>query len=89
MINPASIIVIPVDVARCPACEGELIAEFDQWVQWNDGWRIENCYLTCEADDSPSEGEHKKTYDMPYVYWLPETQKAVEWINENYRFDLD
>ncbi len=89
---------IPAHIAICPACDAPLIARTEAWNQLDDEtWIAEEVYLSCAWEESLSQsGElpefeltHKQASDMPYVHWLPVSEKVKAFVNENYRFNMD
>lgn len=94
ILDPDKPLAIPPEVAVCPYCDTKLTAQFDGWVQEDDGtWIADSMMLECETepdvyDDAYDDWLVTHT-DMPYVYMLPVEERIKEWVNEHYRFDLD
>jgi len=94
LISGNKVIKVPVSVAVCPDCKKQLTIYGDGWEEGDDGWLLESFTTSCEGE--PEIGEEgwqewddaHPSFDMPYVYWLPVTEKIKEWVNKNYRFDL-
>lgn len=80
---------VPSDIAVCPYCQAALSAHFDSWEQQDDGtWATDNAMLSC-VRESDSIAELQRHCVMPYVYWLPVSEKVLAWVNANYRFEID
>ena len=70
--------------AGCPCHTG--------WLLVKGQWQIESCNIDCETGPDiedeqwwPWAAGH---YSQPYIDWLPVEKKVVDWINENYRFEV-
>jgi hypothetical protein len=86
---------IPESVAVCPDCEGQITIEANAWTQEDNGeWVATSFDSVCvnepDIEDSEAFAEweelHHRSYDMPYVYWLPIDIKIENWLKANYRF---
>lgn len=77
---------IPESVAVCPYCRSKLYATFQCWTQNDEGqWKADEIHLDCENINS----EKIDHYYMPYVHQMPVDLKCLEWVNENYSFDIE
>lgn len=57
-----------------PGHEGEIVgATFD-------------CETEPDIDSDGWEEWHRGHYRMPYVYWLPWEDRAIEWLNSRFRW---
>jgi hypothetical protein len=94
LISGNAVIKIPLDVAVCPDCHSQISIYMDGWEEDESGWLLDSFTTSCETEPDIDELEHMDwdeshpSFDMPYVYWLPITEKIKEWVNKEYRFDL-
>ena len=100
-LNPDTLLAVPSDIALCPYCQGQLYVGVEGWEQDGDGTWLADCIvLECETEpELPRKGEDDIAYiydawysthsESPYVYWLPVENKVKNWLNENYRWELD
>lgn len=97
-LNPGGTLCVPRDVAVCPYCDGDLIAQPTAWTLDDDGtWFASESGIDCVTepdldDDDVSKCERWDEWTdshsvMPYVYWLPVDLKVVDWLKKNYRWD--
>lgn len=86
---------IPLSVAVCPDCGKQLTIYPDGWTEEPDGWTLDTFTVSCE--DEPEIGDedwnewddaHRRSFGMPYIYWMPITDNIKAWVNKEYRFDL-
>jgi hypothetical protein len=85
---------IPLTVAMCPICGGQIYLEIDEWEQEDDGlWSASASGVHVDCTTAP-EDMHSAEWDdwftahwsMPYVDWLPVEQVVYKWLFGNYRF---
>lgn len=86
---------IPIDVAVCVDCKTQLTIYPDGWVQEDDGsWSCDSFTSSCATEpdiDDPDYwewDESHQSFDMPYIYWLPITERIERWLKKNYRFEM-
>jgi len=96
IIKDASEIVLP-DTFICPICVGKIvITEITEWEQTDEGdWQVSDAglYINCEHEPeigTPEwNGWMNGHWSMPYVDWLPVSERVLSWINAHYRFALE
>lgn len=94
-IKDANEIVLP-ETFTCPICVGKIvISEITEWEETDDGsWQVSDTglYINCEHEpEIGSDDWHgwmNGHWSMPYVDWLPVTERVLSWINKNYRFEI-
>lgn len=81
---------------QCPICGDLLTCEIDEWEQADDGsWQVgeTGLHLSCasepDIDDDSFDDWLDGHFSMPYVDWLPLTEKVRRWMVKNYRFDME
>lgn len=94
---------IPSDVAVCPICGSALVAYVDEWEEpegclSDKEWIAGDCGFHLQCATEPEIGNNFDTddydnwfsshYSMPYVDWLPLTERLRAWVNSRYRFDM-
>ena len=86
---------IPAHVAVCPKCGAEIIAEFDEWEQLDDGtWAAGDggTHINCTTEPDIDQKEWREWFgwhwEMPYVDWMPLQARVLHWINDHYRFEM-
>lgn len=93
-----AIIKIPPEIAVCPICGAEvIIEEIDEWEQEDDGtWSAGetgvrlNCVTQPAFEDEDASDDFMASHwSMPYVDWLPISVRVIEWLRQNYRFDME
>lgn len=84
---------VPKEVAVCPYCNTKLRASVQEWTEDSDGWVASSIEMICEKEpdiDDPLWEEFTSEHsEMPYVYLLPVQSKVEDWINSNFRFDME
>lgn len=102
LIEPQTVLDVPAEVAKCPYCGAELIASFSCWTQQDDGsWIASGVDVECKTEPAivfgtPKAKASQRDWDewmaqhtyMPYVYWLPVTNRVETWVNAQYRFNM-
>ena len=100
MLVPGGVLYVPREVAVCPYCDADLIAQPTAWEQQKDGtWAASESGIECTAEPELDEdipqtlqpwedwlAEHSV---MPYVYMLPVDLKVVAWMKKHFRWDCD
>ena len=90
-----TIMAVPPDLAVCPICKQPLfITEYACWTQCEDGlYMAAEVHLECRSEpdfeDPGYDDWFEGHYSMPYVDWLPVSQRVLAWHQRHYRFDLD
>ncbi|ACC81167.1 hypothetical protein [Nostoc punctiforme] len=84
---------IPEEIAKCPYCETKLHVQVHGWTEEDDGWVADSIEMVCESepdiDDDAWDDFNESHSEMPYVYLLPVQNTVQEWINNNFRFDME
>jgi hypothetical protein len=80
-------IVVPLDVAACPACGAAVILDPTEWGEDDGGPVLYDFALDCSMEPNPETPEwnawvegHVRYDRMPYVYWLPLEAKVKDWL---------
>ena len=91
-IQSGDVIKVPSEVAVCPICGSAIYTNFDCWVFVKGEWLVDSCNMDCETEPEIDSDEWNRWfaghYSMPYVDWLPVEKIIVDWINENYCFEV-
>lgn len=75
---------IPKEVAICPYCDSELIAMPSAWTEYDGEMLVTEIELDCRNMPDIPDREYIASHAvMPYVYWLPVYEKALQWIKSN------
>lgn len=94
VLEPDIYLEIPESVAVCPICKSKLYAHFEAWIEIDGKWKANEVHLDCVTEPDIEENSFEwecwfeSHYSMPYVDWLPVCQHVLEWINQNYEFNL-
>lgn len=81
---------VPEEVGRCPDCRGKLTASASGWTQQDDGsWLPDKPDFEDESAWIEYEDSHGQGLGMPYVYWMPVTNRIEAWIAKHYRVSMD
>lgn len=82
-------IVIPLDVAKCPSCDAQLILDIESWLDDADGIvKVGDFHCQCSKEPDFEAGAQRKKweqhhaleYRQPYIYWLPVDQAVEHWL---------
>jgi hypothetical protein len=74
----------------CPICRGSvsLVAVIESC-----GWNMVEVEFECESEPELGSPDwpawHAGHFAMPYVDWLPWRERALEWLNRNYRHERE
>ena len=82
---------------HCPICKsGIVITDINEWEETDDGtWRVSdggvliNCTSEPDIDSEDWHGWMNGHWSMPYVDWLPVCESVLEWLDANYRFEME
>ncbi|NIP28224.1 MAG: hypothetical protein GWN55_07455 [Phycisphaerae bacterium] len=95
-IKTGAVLKIPAEVAVCPICGAAIYTDFDCWyLDEKEGrWQADSVNMDCETEPEDIESFEWQQwfaghYSQPYIDWLPVEKRILEWINENYYFNLD
>lgn len=92
-LKPEEVVEIPKEVAVCPICRGTLYASCDQWAEENKDWVVDSINMDCETEPDIDSDNWQDWftghYSAPYIDWLPVEKIVIDWLNKNYRWNLD
>jgi len=85
----------PIPEIACPICKpGKVVLnEIDEWVEMEFGfWKATSIHIDCSTfpgfESTEKFDEHMQSHwSMPYVDWLPITQKLEAWLSAHFWFE--
>lgn len=77
---------IPLIIQRCPYCDAPMFAQVTESTLQRGIWVPSAIELECwnepDVDGYDWDIWFSEHLDLPYVYWLPATQKALRWVRQ-------